>query len=263
MKVDGRDEAKPARPASEQGRFQEALKKTGPEAAKPPIRGGQAPRPPTASTRGSTHTLATQGKALAPLGQARTPPRGAYASTEHLGQVRQGMNVEAHRLGEVRGEALQTHQEQVRQRVTDLLARELAREPRAEPVPSRSPDTTPPHPEAQAPSAPGESGSTSGGMRAEGPGGAQAAQAPSPEARVQATLELIEKIDVFVKSQRPALAMRVGGALNATVEVERTGAREVALRIQGHRGPLPQEELSRIRDALAARGLKLRAFLSA
>jgi hypothetical protein len=87
--------------------------------------------------------------------------------------------------------------------------------------------------------------------------------APSAEARAQAALELIEKIEVFVKSQRPALALHLGGVLDATVEVERTGAREVALRIQRRRGPLPQEDLARIREALAARGLKLSAFLTA
>jgi hypothetical protein len=86
--------------------------------------------------------------------------------------------------------------------------------------------------------------------------------APASEARVQAAVELIEKIEVFVKSQRPALAMRLGGALEATVEVERTGTREVALRIQGRRGPLPSEDVARIRDALAARGLKLSALLT-
>jgi hypothetical protein len=175
--------------------------------------------------------------------------------------VRQGLHAEAHRLRDVRGEAHQTHQEQIHRRVTDLLSRELAREPRAEPVPPH-PHPTPLAPETPAPTPSIEALSATGGMRADGPGGA-AAQTPNPEARVQAALELIEKIDVFVKSQRPALAMRLGGALNATVEVERTGAREVALRIQGHRGPLPQEDLARIRDALAERGLKLRSFLSA
>ncbi|MFP2911240.1 hypothetical protein ACLESD_40685 [Pyxidicoccus sp. 3LFB2] len=44
------------------------------------------------------------------------------------------------------------------------------------------------------------------------------------------------------------------------MEVERTGPREVALRIQGRRGPLPTEELSRLRDALEARGLRLRSL---
>jgi hypothetical protein len=85
--------------------------------------------------------------------------------------------------------------------------------------------------------------------------------APSnPEVRVQAALELIEQIEVFVKSQRPALAMRLGGALDATVEVERTGEREVSLRIQGRRGRIPPQDLARIREELAARGLKLSAL---
>jgi hypothetical protein len=256
MKVDGRDKAAPARSAPDKGRFQEVLKKAHPEAAKAPLRGGQAARAPVAPTRGTTGTVATSGL-------ARTQPRGAYASTEHLAQVRQGMSVEVHRLRDVRGEAHQTHQEQVRQRVTDLLFRELAREPRAEPV---APRATPASPGPESASlTPLVEGVSAGEARPGGPGGAQAASAdaPAPEARAQAALELIEKIEVFVKSQRPALAMDLGGALNATVEVERTGAREVALRIQGRRGPLPQEELARIREALTARGLKLSAFLTA
>jgi hypothetical protein len=256
MKIDNRDKAAPARSAPDKGRFQEALKKAHPEAAKAPPRGGQVARAPVAPARGATGTLAT-------TGLARTPPRGAYASSEHLGQVRQGMSAEAHRLRDVRGEAHQTHQERAQQRVTELLVRELAREPRADPVAppsapvSRGPENASPTPQVEGVSAtearPGGAG---------GPGAASV-DAPTPEARAQAALELIEKIAVFVKSQRPALAMHLGGALNATVEVERTGAREVALRIQGRRGPLPQEELARIREALAARGLKLSAFLTA
>jgi hypothetical protein len=258
MKVDGRNEAAPARPASDKGRFQEVLKKAGPEVAKAPgpARGGQVARPPATPSRGATGTVAT-------LGQARTPQRGAFASAENLGQVRQGMSAEAHRLRDARGEAHQTHQERVRQRVTDLISRELARELRPEPMAPRTPSPSP-GPETSAPPPSGEALSTLGGAHLGGPGGtrASALEAPGPEARVQATVELIEKLEVFVKSQRPALAMRLGGALEATVEVERTGTREVALRIQGRRGPLPQEDLARIRDALAARGLKLSAFLT-
>jgi hypothetical protein len=197
---------------------------------------------------------------VATTGQARTPQRGAFASSEHLGQVRQGMSVESHRLRDVRGEAHQTHQERVQQRVTDLISRELAREPRAEPVAPRS-VANPPGPEASASPPPVEALSAAGEVRTGG-AGAAAVDTPNPEVRAQAALELIEKIEVFVKSQRPALAMRLGGALDATVEVERTGAREVSLRIQGRRGPLPQEDLARIRDALAERGLKLSAFLT-
>lgn len=259
MKVDGRQEAAPARPASDKGRFQEVLKKTSPEAAKAPApaaRGGQAARPPVMPTRGATGTEAT-------AGLARTPPRGAFASAEHLGQVRQGLNTEAHRLRDTRGEAHQTHQERVQQRVTDLISRELAREPRPEPLAPRAPSPSP-GPESPTPPPSVEALSAAGGAPTSGPGGVNtpAVDAPTPEARVQAAVELIEKIDVFVKSQRPALAMRLGGALEATVEVERTGPREVALRIQGRRGPLPSEDLARIRDALAARGLKLSAFLT-
>jgi hypothetical protein len=54
--------------------------------------------------------------------------------------------------------------------------------------------------------------------------------------------------------------MSLGSPLSATVEVERTAPREVALRIQGRQGPLAQEELARIRDALEARGLRLRSL---
>jgi hypothetical protein len=256
MKVDGHKEAAPARPGSDKGRFQEVLKKTGPDAAKAPAsRGGQVARPPMTPTRGTTGTVAT-------AGLARTPPRGAFASAEHLGQVRQGLNAEAHRLRDTRGEAHQTQQERVQQRVTDLLSRELAREPRPESLAPRVPSSPGPESPTTPPSV--EALSAAGGAQPGGPGGvnASALDAPSPEARVQAAVELIEKIDVFVKSQRPALAMRLGGALEATVEVERTGPREVALRIQGRRGPLPSEDLTRIRDALAARGLKLSAFLT-
>lgn len=253
MKVEAHNEAAPARPASDKERFQEALKKVHPEAAKLPARGGQTTRPSLATTRGTTGTVV-------PHVLARTPRQGTFVSAEHLGQVRQGLNAEAHRLREVRGEAHQTNQEQVRQRVTDLIARELTREPRAEPVAPRSPPPSPAQ-ETQPATPPVEAASITGGVS---PGGAstRAVETQNPEARVQATLELIEKIEVFVKSQRPALALRLGGALDATVEVERTGERAVALRIQGRRGPLPQKELARIRDALTDRGLKLSAFFS-
>lgn len=252
MKVDGHHEAAPARPAPDKGRFQEALKKTPPEAAKAPVKGGLAARPPVTATRGATGALAT-------TGLARTPQRGAFASTEHLGQVRQGLSAEAHRLRDVRGDAHQTHQERVQQRVTDLIARELAREPHAEPVAPRTPPS--PGPETPASTPLVEAFSAAEGARPGGARGAAAVDTSNPEVRVQAALELIEQIEVFVRSQRPALAMRLGGTLDATVEVERTGEREVALRIQGRRGRFPQKDLTRIRDALAARGLKLSAFL--
>lgn len=252
MKIDGHPETAPARPASDKGRFQEALKKAPPETAKTPLQGGQPARSLVTAPRGATG-------ALAAAALARTPQRGAFASAEHLGQVRQGLNTEAHRLRDVRGDAHQTHQERVQQRVTDLIARELAREPRAEPVAPRSPPT-PPGAETQASLPPMEALSATGGTQPGGAGGATPVAPSNPEVRMQAALELIEQIEVFVKSQRPALAMRLGGALDATVEVERTGEREVSLRIQGRRGRIPPQDLARIREELAARGLKLSAL---
>jgi hypothetical protein len=255
MKVDDRHDTPPTRSAPEKDRFQEMMKKAPPEPAKRPLPGGQGVRSPGVLARGSL------GARAAP-GSLQVSPRGAFASAEQLGRVRQGLSAEAHRLGEVRGEAHQTNQERVHQRLTDLLAREFAREPPAEPatgrgvsaarggeaLPAEPPDSRPPPP----------------GTHLDGGAGPAMAGTASPgETRVQATLELIEKIEVFVRSQRPALAMRLGGALEATVEVERTGPREVALRIQGHRGPLPRENLVRIQEELAARGLRLKALSSA
>jgi hypothetical protein len=188
-------------------------------------------------------------------------PRGTFATAEHLGQVRQGLSAEVHRLREVRGEAHQTNQERLHQRLTELIGRELAREPPAELTTGRAASAArsvePP------PVEPPDSRPASSEPRLEGgTGPTTAGTSSADETRVQATLELIEKIEVFVRSQRPALAMRLGGSLEATVEVERTGTREVALRIQGHRGPLPREDLARLQEALAARGLKLSALSS-
>jgi hypothetical protein len=54
--------------------------------------------------------------------------------------------------------------------------------------------------------------------------------------------------------------MSLDSPLSAMVEVERTAPREVALRNQGRHGPLAHEDLARIRDAMEARGLRLRSL---
>jgi len=196
-------------------------------------------------------------------GKVVVQSRAALASPENLGQVRQGMHVEAQRLQYTRTEAQSVAREHHEHRVTELVARELARDFRAEaprePAAPRSPP--PPSSEPTRASQVGDVASA-GEPRV---GGTPSASTPPPEApdaqlKAKAAVELIERIEVFVKSQRPALKMSLGGALDATVEVERTGPREVALRIQGRRGPVPSEELSRIRDALEAKGLRLRTL---
>jgi hypothetical protein len=298
MRVDDSKPSAPARPAPDRARFQQALQQGGtPRSSTPPRAPGtpQAPagapaasttaaRKPSASPLGQKPSSLAQkplagaqgpgtGKPAAGLqrppstaltGQAVAHARGALATPENLGRVRQGMNAESHRLQNTRAEAQAGAQERTQQRVTDLIARELTRDLRPEPAPPPGA----PRPTAQTPSEPergavaGEVSASAGEARmgAAATAAASSPEAPDPQLKAQAALELIARIEVFVKSQRPALKMSLGGALDATVEVERTGPREVALRIQGHKGPVPSEELSRIREALEAKGLRLRSL---
>jgi hypothetical protein len=177
--------------------------------------------------------------------------RSALGSPETLRQARQGMHVEAQRLGAVRHEALVEGGTQASHRASELLAREVERSFRPEPRPASPPRPSPIREEGPARAAAPEGVRVaSGATEGTGPSG-------PPVAQVESTLALIEKIEVFVKSQRPALGLSLRGPLEATVEVERTGPREVALRIQGRHGPVPTEDVARLRDALEARGLRL------
>jgi hypothetical protein len=171
------------------------------------------------------------------------------------------MNTEAQRLRVTRTEAQAVSQERTEHRVSELISRELAHEFHSEPVPASTSRVAPPLTEPSRGGAPAEGLAGTGETRLTASGSSTApAEAPSAQPQVQAAMELIEKIELFVRSQRPALRMSLGGTLAATVEVERTGPREVALRIQGRGGPLAREELARIREGLEARGLRLRSL---
>ncbi|WP_233582662.1 hypothetical protein [Corallococcus sp. CA053C] len=187
-------------------------------------------------------------------GSILSTARSALGSPETLRQARQGMHVESQRLGTVRQEAHAEGRDQATHRASELIARELERSLRSEvrPAPIQAP--TPSHARTDSPA-----GSAPLAAVTEGRGAANGAGPASstPVAQVESTLALIEKIEVFVKSQRPALGLSLRGSLDATVEVERTGPREVALRIQGRHGPVPTEDVARLRDALEARGLRL------
>jgi hypothetical protein len=99
------------------------------------------------------------------------------------------------------------------------------------------------------------------------PGAARAAHQSAAEfeqenqARAEQAFALIERIELFVKSaQRPALALTLNNSLGARVEIERVGPREVALKLVGQHGPPAPDAVSRIRDELVARGLKVAAL---
>jgi hypothetical protein len=189
--------------------------------------------------------------------------RSALASPENLGQARQTMHGEALRLRTARTEAQTMGQEKTEHRLSELISRELSRELHGESLPHLPSRATLPPPESSSSrgAAPTESLAAAGEPRpAIHLAGMASPEAPDTQAKVRATLQLIEKIELLVQTQRPALRMSLGSPLSAMVEVERTAPREVALRIQGRHGPLAQEDLARIRDALEARGLRLRSL---
>lgn len=284
MKVDGSDHSEPARSTPAPGQFQQVLQRaTAPASstaqpspskplprlpAQPP--GSRLPQPqpsrPPAKAPASAAPLPGS-VARPPAAALRSSPlvatsRSALASPENLGQTRQAMHGEALRLRHVRTEAQSLSQDKTEHRVSELISRELAREFRAEPSPSQSSArAAPPPPESSRDPGPREGFcSMSEALLAVSQSGVNPAEAPDPQLRVEATLQLIEKIEVFVQSQRPALRLSLGEPLSATVQVERTGPGEVALRIQGRQGPWAQEELARIREGLEARGLRLRSL---
>ncbi len=79
--------------------------------------------------------------------------------------------------------------------------------------------------------------------------------------RAAQAVELIEKIETFIKDSRtPSIALTLNNSLGARVEIERVGPREVALKVIGHRGPPRAEDISRIREEMAAHGLKVCAL---
>jgi hypothetical protein len=263
MKVEGPDSpAGKQKAPPEKDAFQEVLQRTGARGKAPP-----RPGPPPPSSAPKPGGLAPAPKALAKSAPAlpgiraqgvvhATARSAAPGSPESLRQARQDMHVEAKRLGTVRQEAHAEVREQHSQRITELLSRELERTLRAEPRPPVP--TSPPARSREDKALEGPATSApAGGHAPSGGAPASPTDATAPTTQVESTLALIEKIEVFVKSQRPALGLSLRGALEATVEVERTGPREVALRIQGRHGPVPTGDVARLRDALEARGLRL------
>jgi hypothetical protein len=86
-------------------------------------------------------------------------------------------------------------------------------------------------------------------------------RAEAPSVKAAAAVELIEKIETFIKDSRtPAIALTLNNSLGAKVEIERIGPREVALRVVGRNGPPRAEDISRIREEMQARGLKVGAL---
>lgn len=91
-------------------------------------------------------------------------------------------------------------------------------------------------------------------------GPAATPQVQTAETRAAQAVQLIERIDTFVRSGRPALALTLNNSLGARVEIEKLGPGRIALRLVGQNGPPSPDTVSRIRDELLARGLQVGAL---
>jgi hypothetical protein len=141
--------------------------------------------------------------------------------------------------------------ERVDGRLVDLICNELKVEFTAEAAKSKVANQDLPPPPLPASAAP---------LMIAVPTG-HSAQQVDGELKAAQAVELIEKIETFVKdSRRPCIALTLNNSLGAKVEIERVGPREVALKVVGHRGPPRAEDIGRIREEMRARGLKVAAL---
>ena len=79
-------------------------------------------------------------------------------------------------------------------------------------------------------------------------------------ARARAAIELARRIELFMGSRIPSLELPLHDLLGASVHIEKMGPGEVALTLRGEKGPPKAEAVSRIREAMAQRGLKIGAL---
>ena len=61
-------------------------------------------------------------------------------------------------------------------------------------------------------------------------------------------------------STGPKLELPLSDVLGASIQIERMGKGEVALTVKGDKGPPKAEAVGRIREAIAARGIKIGAL---
>ncbi|HUM09556.1 MAG TPA: hypothetical protein VLT82_01275 [Myxococcaceae bacterium] len=99
--------------------------------------------------------------------------------------------------------------------------------------------------------------STLAGGAATGAGGPGSASGD----RVERALALVERIERFVRSGRPSLALTLRGGLPGQLELQRVAPGTIAVRLSSSRPPSARE-LDGLRQALEARGLTVRSLES-
>lgn len=192
----------------------------------------------TISLPGALIATASSAPVARALQHARVSVDG---EAQRLGAVRSGHAKTAEGLQQARAHHVEANLEKGEARVIELIVRELTGGDEARPQAKPLEPATVHHlqPLTAAPPKPDTT-----------PNETKAAQA----------VALIEKIETFVRSQRPGLALTLNNSLGAHVEIERIGPKEIALKLVGHRGPPTAEAVSRIREELRARGLKVGAL---
>jgi hypothetical protein len=164
----------------------------------------------------------------------------AHKVADVLKAARVGMEAKVEKAHEVRIDGVAANENQVESKVLDLIARELK-------------DDAQPSKVAEVKCVPAIQIDRAANPT---PAGAQKSETP----KVSGIMELVERVRVFEKAGRPAMALSVGGSLNAEVEIERAGPKLVALKVIG-KGRIPSAaNLNEIRDELAKCGIKVSAL---
>lgn len=175
---------------------------------------------------------------------AVVPKTKPVSNSAQLTEVRQLSHHHAQRLAAERADAMERRGERLDARQIDLICKELltgaANDAQSERAPGVPP---PPHLEPLKPGPPFEGDIVR-----------------LAAARARAAIELARRIEVFLGAHGPALELPLNDVLGARVHIERIGFNEVALVLKGDKGPPKAEAVSRIRESLQARGIKVGAL---
>jgi hypothetical protein len=167
------------------------------------------------------------------------------------------MDASARRRLEDGGAATARATGRLAERTTDLLRAALRTEET-----TKTEHTARITPAADAPVAPTSHplpGAPDGLPTAAVPAAATGPALPAAEGRIERALALVERIERFVRSGRPSLALTLRGGIPGRLEVERVGPGAVSLRLSSPRAP-SASELGDLRQALEARGLAVRSL---
>lgn len=215
--------------------------------ALPTLAGPQVLARANAASAKTSQTLTAAATTSQQVATTRVQAR-AHADLEatRLSDVRSGHAKQAEALTEVRATSSDPAVDRATQRLLNLIHRELQQDP---------------GPASREPTREGVEGNRSIAAAATpGATGGAPKSEPSHEVKAEQTVALIEKIETFVRSNRPGLTLTLNNSLGAQVEIERVGPKQIALKLTGQRGPPSPEAVSRIREELQARGLNISAL---